>query len=69
MRAVGLHGDVIVAISRAYRTTCTLVRSGNEAALDGVIATPSQAQGRPQLAAAARLERTHPAKPAPPSRP
>ena len=31
MRAVGLHADVIVAISRAYRTTCTLVRSGNEA--------------------------------------
>ena len=31
MRAVGLHADVIVAVSRAYRTTCTLVRSGNEA--------------------------------------
>ena len=31
MRAVGLHADVIVAISRAYRTTCTLVRSGDEA--------------------------------------
>ena len=31
MRAVGLHADVVVAISRAYRTTCTLVRSGNEA--------------------------------------
>ena len=31
MRAVGLHADVIVAISRAYQTTCTLVRSGNEA--------------------------------------
>jgi glyoxylase-like metal-dependent hydrolase (beta-lactamase superfamily II) len=31
LRAVGLHPDVVVAISRAYRTTCTLVRSGNEA--------------------------------------
>lgn len=31
MRAVGLHADVVVAISRAYRTTCTLVRSGGEA--------------------------------------
>jgi glyoxylase-like metal-dependent hydrolase (beta-lactamase superfamily II) len=31
VRAVGLHEDVVVAISRAYRTTCTLVRSGNEA--------------------------------------
>ncbi len=31
MRAVGLHADVVVAVSRAYQTTCTLVRSGNEA--------------------------------------
>jgi glyoxylase-like metal-dependent hydrolase (beta-lactamase superfamily II) len=31
VRAVGLHADVIVATSRAYQTTCTLVRSGGEA--------------------------------------
>jgi glyoxylase-like metal-dependent hydrolase (beta-lactamase superfamily II) len=31
VRAVGLHADVVVAISRAYQTTCTLVRSGGEA--------------------------------------
>jgi glyoxylase-like metal-dependent hydrolase (beta-lactamase superfamily II) len=31
MRAIGLHADVVVAISRAFQTTCTLVRSGNEA--------------------------------------
>src|SRR4051812_728401 len=31
MRALGLHADVIVAVSRAYQTTCTLVRSGGEA--------------------------------------
>jgi len=31
LRAVGLHADVVVAVSRAYQTTCTLVRSGNEA--------------------------------------
>jgi glyoxylase-like metal-dependent hydrolase (beta-lactamase superfamily II) len=31
VRAVGLHADVVVAISRAYRTTCTLVRAGGEA--------------------------------------
>jgi glyoxylase-like metal-dependent hydrolase (beta-lactamase superfamily II) len=31
LRAVGLHADVVVAISRAFQTTCTLVRSGNEA--------------------------------------
>jgi glyoxylase-like metal-dependent hydrolase (beta-lactamase superfamily II) len=31
VRAVGLHADVIVAVSRAFQTTCTLVRSGGEA--------------------------------------
>lgn len=29
MRAVGVHPDVIVVTSRVYRTTCTLVRSGD----------------------------------------
>ena len=33
MRAVGLHADVVVATSRVYQTTCTLVRSGGEAFL------------------------------------
>jgi glyoxylase-like metal-dependent hydrolase (beta-lactamase superfamily II) len=31
LRAVGLHSDVVVATSRVYATTCTLVRSGGEA--------------------------------------
>jgi len=31
LRAVGLHSDVVVATSRAYATTCTLVRGGGEA--------------------------------------
>jgi glyoxylase-like metal-dependent hydrolase (beta-lactamase superfamily II) len=31
VRAVGLHADVVVTVSRAYQTTCTLVRSGSEA--------------------------------------
>jgi glyoxylase-like metal-dependent hydrolase (beta-lactamase superfamily II) len=31
VRALGLHADVVVTISRAYQTSCTLVRSGNEA--------------------------------------
>src|SRR3954469_10801054 len=31
MRALGLHADVVVAVSRAYQTTCTLVRAGSEA--------------------------------------
>jgi hydroxyacylglutathione hydrolase len=31
VRAAGLHADVVVATSRIYRTTCTLVRAGGEA--------------------------------------
>jgi glyoxylase-like metal-dependent hydrolase (beta-lactamase superfamily II) len=31
LKAVGLHADVVVAASRAYATTCTLVRAGGEA--------------------------------------
>jgi glyoxylase-like metal-dependent hydrolase (beta-lactamase superfamily II) len=31
VRAVGLHPDVVVVASRLYQTTCTLVRSGEEA--------------------------------------
>jgi glyoxylase-like metal-dependent hydrolase (beta-lactamase superfamily II) len=31
VRAVGLHADVVTATSRAYQTTCTLVRNGDEA--------------------------------------
>ena len=31
MRAVGLHADVILITSRIWQTTCTLVRSGEEA--------------------------------------
>jgi glyoxylase-like metal-dependent hydrolase (beta-lactamase superfamily II) len=31
MRAVGLHPDVVVVTSRFWQTTCTLVRSGEEA--------------------------------------
>jgi glyoxylase-like metal-dependent hydrolase (beta-lactamase superfamily II) len=29
VRAVGLHEDVVVVVSRAFQTTCTLVRSGS----------------------------------------
>jgi glyoxylase-like metal-dependent hydrolase (beta-lactamase superfamily II) len=31
VRAVGLHSDVVVVTSRVWQTTCTLVRSGEEA--------------------------------------
>jgi glyoxylase-like metal-dependent hydrolase (beta-lactamase superfamily II) len=31
VRAIGLHADVVVANSRVWQTSCTLVRSGDEA--------------------------------------
>ncbi|MGB2711113.1 MAG: MBL fold metallo-hydrolase, partial [Conexibacter sp.] len=38
MRAVGVHADVIVVTSRIWQTTCTVVRSGDEAfAIDSPI--------------------------------
>ncbi|MGI8921977.1 MAG: MBL fold metallo-hydrolase [Solirubrobacteraceae bacterium] len=38
MRAVGLHGDVIVVTSRVWRTTATAVRCGKEAfVIDSVV--------------------------------
>jgi glyoxylase-like metal-dependent hydrolase (beta-lactamase superfamily II) len=37
VRAVGLHEDVVVATSRAYQTTCTLVRSPQSASRSGRI--------------------------------
>src|ERR687893_3022959 len=30
MRVVGLHPDVLVATSRVWQTTCTIVRNGDE---------------------------------------
>ncbi len=50
MRAVGLHADVVVAISRAYRTTCTLVRSGNEAFIVDSPVFPDELEILPAIA-------------------
>ena len=50
MRAVGLHADVVVATSRVYQTTCTLVRSGGEAfCIDSPI-LPDELEVLPALA-------------------
>jgi glyoxylase-like metal-dependent hydrolase (beta-lactamase superfamily II) len=50
VRAVGLHADVFVATSRAYQTTCTLVRSGGEAfCIDSPI-LPDELEVLPALA-------------------
>src|SRR3954469_16025490 len=50
MRAVGLHADVVVAISRAFQTTCTLVRSGNEAFLVDSPVFPDELEILPAIA-------------------
>jgi glyoxylase-like metal-dependent hydrolase (beta-lactamase superfamily II) len=50
VRAVGLHADVVVATSRVYQTTCTLVRSGGEAfCIDSPI-LPDELEVLPALA-------------------
>ena len=56
MRAVGLHPDVIVASSRLYQTSCTLVRSGSEAfCIDSPI-LPDELELLPAIAAQAQFE-------------
>jgi glyoxylase-like metal-dependent hydrolase (beta-lactamase superfamily II) len=51
MRAVGVHPDVVVATSRVWQTTCTLVRSGEEAfAIDSPV-YPDELEVLPALAA------------------
>lgn len=51
MRAVGLHEDVVVATSRVYQTTCTLVRSGGEAFCIDSPVLPDELEILPALAA------------------
>ena len=50
MRAVGLHADVIVATSRVYQTTCTLIRSGGEAFCVDSPVLPDELEVLPALA-------------------
>ena len=50
MRAVGLHADVVVATSRVYQTTCTLVRSGGEAFCVDSPVLPDELEILPALA-------------------
>lgn len=55
MRAVGLHADVVVATSRAYQTTCTLVRSGGEAFVVDSPVLPDELDILPALAEQAQF--------------
>jgi glyoxylase-like metal-dependent hydrolase (beta-lactamase superfamily II) len=50
VRAVGLHADVVVATSRVYQTTCTLVRSGDEAFCIDSPVLPDELEILPALA-------------------
>jgi glyoxylase-like metal-dependent hydrolase (beta-lactamase superfamily II) len=50
VRAVGLHADVVVATSRLYQTTCTLVRSGGEAFCIDSPVLPDELEILPALA-------------------
>jgi glyoxylase-like metal-dependent hydrolase (beta-lactamase superfamily II) len=56
VRAVGLHEDVIVVTSRAYQTTCTLVRSGSEAFCIDSPVFPDELEILPAVAAQAGFE-------------
>ncbi len=50
MRAVGIHPDVVVATSRVWQTTCTLVRSGEEAFVVDSPVLPDELELLPVLA-------------------
>jgi glyoxylase-like metal-dependent hydrolase (beta-lactamase superfamily II) len=55
VRAVGLHPDVVLATSRAFQTTCTLVRSGEEAFCIDSPVFPDELELLPALAEQARF--------------
>ena len=55
MRAVGLHPDVVVVTSRFWQTTCTLVRSGEEAFCIDSPVLPDELEILPSVADQARF--------------
>ena len=55
MRAVGLHPDVVVVTSRFWQTTCTLVRSGEEAFCVDSPVLPDELEILPSIADQARF--------------
>src|SRR3954447_2025526 len=55
MRAVGLHPDVVVVTSRFWQTTCTLVRSGEEAFCIDSPVLPDELEILPSIADQARF--------------
>jgi glyoxylase-like metal-dependent hydrolase (beta-lactamase superfamily II) len=55
VRAVGLHPDVVVVTSRIWQTTCTLVRSGDEAFCVDSPVLPDELELLPAVAAQAEF--------------
>ena len=55
VRAVGLHPDVVVVTSRFWQTTCTLVRSGEEAFCIDSPVLPDELEILPSIAEQARF--------------
>src|SRR3954466_6959877 len=55
MRAVGVHADVIVVTSRVWQTTCTAVRSGEEALVVDSPVYPDELELLPTVLAQARF--------------
>jgi glyoxylase-like metal-dependent hydrolase (beta-lactamase superfamily II) len=55
VKAVGLHPDVIVVTSRVWQTTCTLVRSGEEAFCVDSPVLPDELELLPAVAAQAEF--------------
>ena len=49
MRAVGVHADVIVVTSQIWQTTCTVVRSGDEAFVIDSPVLPGELEALPAL--------------------
>jgi glyoxylase-like metal-dependent hydrolase (beta-lactamase superfamily II) len=49
MRAVALHGDIIVFISRAWQTTCTAVRRDDEGFLIDSPVYPDELEALPEI--------------------
>jgi hypothetical protein len=56
VRALALHRDAVVLVSRVWQTTCTLVRGGDEAfAIDSPV-YPDELDGAGELARQAGFE-------------
>ena len=49
MRALGVHPDVVVVVSRVWQTTCTAVRAGDEALVVDSPVLPDELEALPSL--------------------